>query len=77
MNPTCALCGEPAKGSASVTQGDQTLRLCHPDEGQDCYHLWTVYGVRPGDDIERTVTRRLVAFHNLIHDVTCGDGGKP
>ena len=40
----CLLCGkDPAAGFATVPEG----RLCHPDEGQDCYHLWTVYRKRP------------------------------
>lgn len=35
----CAHCGGTARGYAKV--GDR--RLCHPNEGVDCYHLVTVY----------------------------------
>lgn len=58
MHDPCGLCGrKPALGSASVWQDHKQVRLCHPDEGQDCYHLWTVYYQRPmnvGED--RTAT---------------------
>lgn len=37
---TCAHCGAPQRGHATV--GVQ--RLCHPDDGPDCYRLVTVYG---------------------------------
>ena len=50
----CALCGrKPALGYGSAYEGDKQIWLCHPDEPdrQDCYHLWTVYGRRPGDDM--------------------------
>lgn len=41
--PACGLCGKPAQGYAF----DGDTRLCHPDEGQDCYTLWTLHGRRP------------------------------
>jgi hypothetical protein len=33
--PMCGLCGRPARGFAFVGQ----VRLCHPEEGIDCYGL--------------------------------------
>lgn len=40
----CAHCGKAARGFASVTGSKgESLRVCHPDEGLDCYHLVTVY----------------------------------
>lgn len=35
----CVHCRRPADGYASSEAG----RLCHPDNGLDCYHLVTVY----------------------------------
>lgn len=37
---TCAHCAKPVRGWATV--GVQ--RLCHPNEGLDCYRRVTVYG---------------------------------
>lgn len=37
---TCAHCGGPQVGFASVNLAP----LCHPDYGLDCYRLVTVYG---------------------------------
>lgn len=53
----CGLCGSaPAKGWAQA--GDTWL--CHPDEGQDCYHLWAVYGVRSQDAVADAETHQAV-----------------
>ena len=41
---TCGLCGKPMKGFGFA----DGVPLCHPEPPeQDCYRLWTVYGVRP------------------------------
>lgn len=41
------LCGKEQRGSAGIWAasdgGSEYVPLCHPDEGQDCYHLATVY----------------------------------
>jgi len=37
---TCGHCLKPARGYARA----EGARLCHPDEGLDCYRLVTVYG---------------------------------
>lgn len=56
----CGLCGHPMRGMAQA--GD--VWLCHPDEGQDCYHLWTVYKRRPlvadATPASRPVTAEMV-----------------
>lgn len=54
---TCALCGHAMTlarcGSAGTTDPDGTpIRLCHTDD-HDCYHLVTVYKVRPGATTNR------------------------
>jgi hypothetical protein len=50
----CGLCGNPIRGLASVTVGEQVVWLCHPDDGPDCYTLWTLYGHRPCPHIVTT-----------------------
>jgi hypothetical protein len=40
---TCSHCGEPMRGLAGLTVEGVHYRLCHPDEGMDCYRLVTVY----------------------------------
>ena len=48
-NKQCALCGHDYPcGVATVDEGGETLFLCHTDS-HSCYHLWTVYGLRPVD----------------------------
>lgn len=42
----CGHCGAEAAGYASALGA----RLCHPDEGRDCYRLVTVYGHPLGCD---------------------------
>lgn len=50
FNKQCALCGHDYPcGSATVDEGGETLFLCHTDS-HSCYHLWTVYGLRPVDE---------------------------
>ncbi len=39
----CSHCGEPMRGSAGLTLGGVHHRLCHPDNGMDCYRLVTVF----------------------------------
>lgn len=43
----CGLCGDVARGSASVYVGDERVRLCHDTKRLTCYVRWTVYGERP------------------------------
>jgi hypothetical protein len=52
-NTICVLCENPVRGSASVTEHGVVFHLCHPDDGPDCYHLWTVYGYRPSRRVAR------------------------
>lgn len=59
---TCALCGNPPLGHAS---NEERKPLCH-DEKRDCYHLWTVHGVRPWQ------VRDAVCFH--CHEVFAIEG---
>jgi len=35
----CSHCKQPQRGAASVGED----KLCHPDEGMDCYHLVTLF----------------------------------
>lgn len=43
----CGHCGEQMRGHASISDANGVAWLCHPDEGQDCYHLVTVWGHDP------------------------------
>jgi hypothetical protein len=36
----CGHCGGPLRGYATLGN----IKLCHPDEGMDCYRLVTLYG---------------------------------
>jgi hypothetical protein len=54
----CALCKKKAAGTAGSWDRDNgQVRLCH-DDYRSCYHLWTVYGLRPGDDVDSFVAER-------------------
>jgi len=76
----CGLCGtDPARGHAQA--GD--VWLCHPDDGQDCYHLWTVYGRRPEGtpDVDRgsrsrTILEQAAGWYGLDPDeeIVAADG---
>jgi hypothetical protein len=39
----CGHCHKAQRGFASVTVDGDSVPLCHPDDGPDCYHLVTVY----------------------------------
>lgn len=39
----CGYCLAWRGGSAAITTDSGTVYLCHPDQGQDCYRLVTVY----------------------------------
>lgn len=43
MSAECGYCLARVQGSAAITTDSGTVYLCHPDEGQDCYRLVTVY----------------------------------
>lgn len=43
----CSHCGNPMRGTASISNPTGQYWLCHPDEGMDCYHLVTVWRHEP------------------------------
>lgn len=40
----CGHCVNPMRGHASISEATGTVWLCHPDDGEDCYRLVTVWG---------------------------------
>lgn len=45
MSAECGYCLARlrVREAAAITTDNETVYLCHPDEGQDCYRLVTIY----------------------------------
>jgi len=65
---TCALCGRQAAvlGGGATGDNGEWLDLCHPNEGRDCYHEWTVYGVRPDGSMADRMPGLLGRYANEL-----------